>query len=130
MVCGSGWKFVFAGLCAWSIAATAVAAADPKPTPVHRAVSYKAPAAKPVRTVKPQGPARRAAAVKASPRRPSLGEVQGLHATQDPLELKSSVALVVDQDTNEVLFSMEIVSFPVGGTMMRMACGNTTRLRV
>jgi D-alanyl-D-alanine endopeptidase (penicillin-binding protein 7) len=44
-------------------------------------------------------------AVKAAPRRPSLGEVQGLRATQDPLDLKSSVALVVDQDTNQVLVS-------------------------
>jgi D-alanyl-D-alanine endopeptidase (penicillin-binding protein 7) len=34
-----------------------------------------------------------------------LGEVQGLHATEDPLDLKSSVALVVDQETNQVLFS-------------------------
>jgi D-alanyl-D-alanine endopeptidase (penicillin-binding protein 7) len=29
----------------------------------------------------------------------------GLHDTEDPLDLKSSVALVIDQDTNEVLFS-------------------------
>jgi D-alanyl-D-alanine endopeptidase (penicillin-binding protein 7) len=35
----------------------------------------------------------------------SFGQIYGLHHTQDPLELKSSVALVVDQDTNEVLFS-------------------------
>ncbi len=35
---------------------------------------------------------------------PSLGQSTGLHAVQDSLNLKSSVALVVDQDTNEVLF--------------------------
>ena len=35
---------------------------------------------------------------------PSEGRVAGLHRTDDPLDLKSSVALVVDQDTNEVLF--------------------------
>jgi serine-type D-Ala-D-Ala endopeptidase (penicillin-binding protein 7) len=35
----------------------------------------------------------------------SYGQVFGLHETADALELKSSVALVVDQDTNEVLFS-------------------------
>lgn len=34
-----------------------------------------------------------------------MGESTGLHATEDPLDLKSSVALVVDQDTNQVLFS-------------------------
>jgi D-alanyl-D-alanine endopeptidase (penicillin-binding protein 7) len=37
--------------------------------------------------------------------RPSFGQVLGLHDGADPLDLKSSVALVVDQDTNEVLFS-------------------------
>lgn len=35
----------------------------------------------------------------------SFGKLSGLHSTLDPLELKSSVALVLDQDTNEVLFS-------------------------
>ena len=39
------------------------------------------------------------------PARPSFGQLYGLHNTADSLELKSSVALVVDQDTNEVLFS-------------------------
>jgi D-alanyl-D-alanine endopeptidase (penicillin-binding protein 7) len=39
------------------------------------------------------------------PARPSFGEVAGLHGTDDPLDLKSAVALVLDQDTNEVLFS-------------------------
>ena len=36
---------------------------------------------------------------------PSFGQIQGLHAGGDALDLKSSVALVIDQDTNEVLFS-------------------------
>ena len=36
--------------------------------------------------------------------RPSMGQIYGLHDTRDALELKSSVALVVDQDTSEVLF--------------------------
>ena len=39
------------------------------------------------------------------PARPSFGQVYGLHATDDLLDLKSSVALVVDQHTGEVLFS-------------------------
>jgi D-alanyl-D-alanine endopeptidase (penicillin-binding protein 7) len=38
------------------------------------------------------------------PAQPSYGQLAGLHATSDPLYLKSSVALVVDQDTQEVLF--------------------------
>lgn len=39
------------------------------------------------------------------PAHPSFGQLQGLHAGIDALGLKSSVALVIDQDTNEVLFS-------------------------
>ena len=39
------------------------------------------------------------------PPRLSHGQMAGLHAVDDPLDLKSSVALVVDQDTDEVLFS-------------------------
>lgn len=35
----------------------------------------------------------------------SFGQLYGLHQTQDPLDLKSSVALVMDQDTNEVVFA-------------------------
>ena len=38
------------------------------------------------------------------PLRPSEGQLAGLHRGDDPLDLKSSVALVVDQDTDEVLF--------------------------
>ncbi len=36
---------------------------------------------------------------------PTFGQVAGLHSVDDPLDLKSSVAYVLDQDTNEVLFS-------------------------
>lgn len=39
------------------------------------------------------------------PARPSFGQIFGLHDTHDELDLKSSVALVMDQDTNEVLIS-------------------------
>ena len=39
------------------------------------------------------------------PAKPSFGEVAGLHSAHDSLALKSSVALVIDQDTREVLFS-------------------------
>lgn len=35
----------------------------------------------------------------------SFGQLYGLHHTADPLDLKSSVAFVMDQDTNEVLLS-------------------------
>jgi D-alanyl-D-alanine endopeptidase (penicillin-binding protein 7) len=39
------------------------------------------------------------------PARASFGQRAGLHGTPDPLDLRSSVALVVDQDTQQVLFS-------------------------
>ena len=39
----------------------------------------------------------------AVPSKPSFGEVAGLHGAHDNLALKSSVALVIDQDTKEVL---------------------------
>ena len=42
---------------------------------------------------------------KAAPVIPSFGQKAGLHATNDILDLKSSVAYVIDQDTNEVLLS-------------------------
>ena len=42
---------------------------------------------------------------KAVPTRPSFGQLAGLHSTADDLDLKSSVAYVIDQDTNEVLLS-------------------------
>jgi D-alanyl-D-alanine endopeptidase (penicillin-binding protein 7) len=49
--------------------------------------------------------ARGKARARAIPVRPSLGQISGLHAMADTLSLKSGVALVVDQDTDEVLFS-------------------------
>lgn len=49
-----------------------------------------------------KAPARIVAAV---PPRLSFGQLAGLHEVSDPLDLKSSVALVIDQDTKEVLLS-------------------------
>ena len=43
--------------------------------------------------------------IAAPPPRLSFGQIAGLHGAQDELALKSSVALVIDQDTREVLFS-------------------------
>ena len=40
-----------------------------------------------------------------APPKPSFGQIAGLHGAADALDLKSSVALVIDQDTREVLFS-------------------------
>ena len=46
-----------------------------------------------------------AKAAYAPPPRLSFGQLAGLHDAQDPLDLKSSVALVVDQDSREILLS-------------------------
>lgn len=54
-------------------------------------------------SVPPRGVSNLAAASGASGA--SFGQLFGLHQTQDPLDLRSSVALVMDQDTNEVVFS-------------------------
>ena len=59
-------------------------------------------AARPTRKISSR---RSAAAVHAEPMRASFGQLFGLHDTADSLELKSGVALVLDSDTNEVLFS-------------------------
>jgi serine-type D-Ala-D-Ala endopeptidase (penicillin-binding protein 7) len=40
-----------------------------------------------------------------APPRPTQGQLAGLHAAEDPLDLRSGVALVLDEDTNEVLFA-------------------------
>jgi D-alanyl-D-alanine endopeptidase (penicillin-binding protein 7) len=41
----------------------------------------------------------------ALPARASFGQESGLHLTEDALDLKSSVAFVMDQETSEILFS-------------------------
>ena len=56
-------------------------------------------------TVRRGGVHRVASVMQVQPERPSFGQMYGLHTSSDALELKSGVALVLDQDTNEVLFS-------------------------
>jgi len=46
-----------------------------------------------------------ASVMRVEPAQPSFGQLYGLHKTADSLDLKSSVALVLDSDTNEVLLS-------------------------
>lgn len=74
---------------------------------VSKSFHKKASASKSIKTAKSSQRARvsRRAVVKSRLARPSDGQVAGLHATPDSLRLKSSVALVVDQQTNEILYS-------------------------
>ena len=68
--------------------------------------SPKTQLSKNVRKAKPASRSpRKAVLVAAVVASPTFGQLYGLHAVDDPLDLKSSVALVLDQDTNEVLFA-------------------------
>jgi D-alanyl-D-alanine endopeptidase (penicillin-binding protein 7) len=49
--------------------------------------------------------AKRLVRVRYVPATPSFGQIMGLHAIGDPLDLRSAAVLVVDQETNEVLLS-------------------------
>jgi D-alanyl-D-alanine endopeptidase (penicillin-binding protein 7) len=76
------------------------------PVQSAQAATQQAVASKNARKAKPapRSPRKAAAMVEAAAK-PTFGQLYGLHAVDDPLDLKSSVALVLDQDTNEVLFS-------------------------
>lgn len=75
-------------------------------TAVTKTKGRKAVASASRRGVTSKRSARRSAArARVEAARPSVGQVLGLHGTDDPLDLKSSVALVLDQNTDEVLFS-------------------------
>ena len=90
--------------CAMLTSLTAVcASADPVP----------AKSVKPIKVVKHVNPTVKKRPVRPVPRKkvvyvepkPSYGQLAGLHAAHDELALRSSVALVMDQDTKEVLLS-------------------------
>lgn len=97
----------------WLLAVTVAAVVALVPaTLTHAAgVTAKGKLAKETKAAKSsklQRPSKRAVkklAVFVETARPSFGHLYGLQKTDDALELKSSVALVIDQDTDEVLFS-------------------------
>ena len=69
-----------------------------------KAVAH-APSAKASTKTRHTTKARKHSAPTVSAHKPSFGSLYGLDATSDPLDLKSSVAYVLDQDTQEVLLS-------------------------
>ena len=90
------------GLCvALAVGGPARANAEPRKAALHKPAAVSKTKSVGSRGVQ----VRRIAAVAEAPVRASFGQIQGLHAGVDLLALKSSVALVIDQDTNEVLFS-------------------------
>lgn len=99
-------------MCAASggVQATSAAAARPDSQPHATRTIAKAKATTRVRGTIPAG----RASIRSTRKRPfvarfvlppSAGHLAGLHRGDDPLDLRSSVVLVVDQDTNEVLFA-------------------------
>ncbi len=74
-----------------------------EPTATRKKAVAKRPVAK--KSAVKQRAVKRAKVVAAVPAKPSFGQLYGLDKTQDPLDLKSSVALVMDQDTEEVLLA-------------------------
>ena len=87
------------------LAANPVDAAEAKRT-VVKSPAKPALVKRKVRVVVPAtGKKRSLARVAAVAPKPSFGQLAGLHGSHDALDLKSSVALVIDQDTREVLVS-------------------------
>lgn len=111
---GNGW--LSAALCAVALTVVPVGASLAAATsPAANAPAKNAAKSKTQRSAKAKaaggkavagkGLVFRKTARKVVPARPSFGHLSGLQNVDDALDLKSSVALVVDQDTDEVLFS-------------------------
>jgi D-alanyl-D-alanine endopeptidase (penicillin-binding protein 7) len=97
-------------LCAAAAAAAAAPTAQDKKRPAARTTLAKAAETPRKNTAvvvvrNRNGALRKVALVRVEPTHPSFGQLSGLHDEADALELKSGVALVLDQDTDEVLFS-------------------------
>ena len=88
--------------------ATASAATSTKTSGAQAAQSSKAQKSKATAKKKKTASSKRSKARRtayAAPPRLTYGQQLGLRSTPDPLALKSSVALVIDQDTDEVIVS-------------------------
>jgi D-alanyl-D-alanine endopeptidase (penicillin-binding protein 7) len=103
---------LFAALALGALSVSAIAAdGDAAPTAGSAATSHhtRKASARSSSATRPHAAShvasRHASTAIATPHSTSFGQQAGLHGTEDPLSLRSSVALVIDQDTNEVLFS-------------------------
>jgi len=96
--------FLSLGLLAASPDAAEAAAANTK-SKVAKTSAKTSAKASAVQTRKVRSVVMRKVAAPVIPAVPTFGQVAGLHEVDDPLALRSSVAYVLDQDTNEVLFS-------------------------
>jgi D-alanyl-D-alanine endopeptidase (penicillin-binding protein 7) len=93
------------------------ATAKQKSTSAKKSISVKHTVKQSAKRVKPGvrvAKQRTRTRIAVVPARPSYGQLAGLHGAQDALELKSSVAFVMDQDTKEVLFRKnELAVLPI-----------------
>ncbi len=72
----------------------------------RKPVKARVASAKPSNLPRVQATKRQSVRVRAVvPPKPSFGQLAGLHQTSDALDLRSSSVLILDQDTQEVLFS-------------------------
>jgi D-alanyl-D-alanine endopeptidase (penicillin-binding protein 7) len=89
---------------ALSVLALALAPVAAEAAPAKRVAKKETTSVvKRARVTKTYAVSRQRSVVRLAPARPSFGQIAGLHSTQDDLELRSSVALVIDQDSNEIL---------------------------
>jgi D-alanyl-D-alanine endopeptidase (penicillin-binding protein 7) len=95
------WRWL-RGFSLWAMGVGLVGMALYMPAGVEAAGKKRASASAKQRAVRIVRPAR---PIRVLPVVPSAGRVLGLHSTRDPLALQSSVALVMDQETGEVLFA-------------------------
>jgi len=91
------------GLLGGTMAADAATSRQNSVSKRSTASSARAKAVVATRTTRTVAPRR--SVVRVEPVHQSFGSLAGLHDTEDPLDLKSSVAFVMDQDTNEVLLN-------------------------
>jgi D-alanyl-D-alanine endopeptidase (penicillin-binding protein 7) len=92
------------------------AAAEPRGKVVRRVITVRGK-----KKVVYQRALMAAAAVPVMAARPTMGDMAGLNLTRDPLDLKSNVALVVDQANAEVLFEKNAgVALPIASITKMM----------
>jgi D-alanyl-D-alanine endopeptidase (penicillin-binding protein 7) len=85
--------------------ATALAQSESTPSATTSTTSVRAHKATSSRAHAKAASARRPARQSVEPASQSFGYAAGLHTTTDPLSLRSGAALVLDQETHEVLYS-------------------------
>jgi D-alanyl-D-alanine endopeptidase (penicillin-binding protein 7) len=114
-------------------AATSTSDPQVRPAPGREAKAAGHAKARPTLVVRSgrHGARHVASIVRIEPARPSFGQLIGLHEARDALELKSGVALVLDQDTDEILFSKNSLAvLPIASLTKLMTAVVVTEARL